>query len=284
MNAVTAFLDYLRAERRASANTVDAYGRDLAMFTDFLANERHGETVEKATDFDVRAFLASREGHDSAATLNRRIATIKSFYVFAHENGLSVHNPTRRVKPPKMERRLPETPSKADVAAIIKASATDLRSRALVEFLASTGCRISEALALNVGDIDAADNAVRVFGKGQKERVVFLNKSARSALVAYLRDRRVTDRKDAPLFADRSGKRLERTAAGHAIKGASKLAGFDFSPHDMRHAFATRMLDAGANIREVQESLGHASVATTQRYTHVSLKNLKDAHRRAMGG
>lgn len=296
--AAAGFKTHLLAERNASALTVEAYMGDLGQF----AAWKWKGGVEPpfpwplATRDDARGFLAflSRNGH-GAVSVRRKISAVRTFYRYLMKSGVSASNPFAGLKGPRKPSRLPKAISKEDVVRFLSRPAKDLadgligeyaalRDSAVFEFLYSTGCRISEALSLKWESVDLEHGSAVVRGKGSKERMVVLGAPAVAALRRMRRcaerdrpqcagpDSRVFlgDRK-APLSASFVELRMKRYLAEAGLPG-------DLSPHKLRHSFATHLLDAGADLRSVQEMLGHASLSTTQIYTHVSVERLKDEY------
>ncbi|MFZ0323557.1 MAG: site-specific tyrosine recombinase XerD [Actinomycetes bacterium] len=300
--AVRAYLDHLNVERGLARNTLISYRRDLDRYLAFCRDRGVGD-VAAVTPADVSSFVASlREGDADSAALKassaaRTLAAVRGLHRFAVRDGLSTTDPAHEVRPPKPPRRLPRAIPLADVERLLAAAADpatdrELRDRALLELLYGTGARISEAVGLDVDDIDLAGRTVRVLGKGSKERIVPLGRFAADALDAYLvrgRPALVGPRSGAAVFLNSRGGRLTRQSAWSVLQQAADQAGLTVavSPHTLRHSFATHLLDGGADVRVVQELLGHASVTTTQAYTLVTVDRLREvyatAHPRARG-
>ncbi len=300
--AIDRYLRHLVVERGLSANTLAAYRRDLAAFRDVLREQ--GRTApEQLTRADVAAFLARIGGRSdaplAASSLARMLSSVRGFSRFLVQEGLAAEDAAADAPPPKLPFRLPKAISIEQMASVLAATDGDepqqLRDKALLELLYATGARISEAVALNVDDVisDAGTSGelIRVLGKGGKQRIVPLGSFARAALDAYLvRARPVFSPRGAAtpaLFLGARGARLSRQNAWLIIRAAAERAslGLDISPHTFRHSFATHLLTGGADVRVVQELLGHASVSTTQLYTLVTADALRDmyttAHPRA---
>ncbi|MDO8144939.1 MULTISPECIES: site-specific tyrosine recombinase XerD [unclassified Isoptericola] len=300
------YLAHLRVERGLSTNTVQAYRRDLTRYADFLGVRGRTAPAE-VTEADVEAYLdAVRAGDDggrplSASSTARALAALRGWHRFALAEGDADTDPSADVAAPTKTRRLPHALSVDAVARLLAAAsagdgATGLRDRALLELLYSTGGRISEVVGLDVDDVGTED-AVRLFGKGGKERVVPVGSYARDAIDAYLVRARpalveagsVRGRSTPALFLNARGTRLSRQSAWAVLQRAADRAGIaeHVSPHTLRHSFATHLLAGGADVRVVQELLGHASVTTTQIYTMVTPEALREvyaaAHPRALG-
>ncbi|HET7430008.1 MAG TPA: site-specific tyrosine recombinase XerD [Nocardioides sp.] len=299
--AVRTYLEHLSVERGLAANTLSSYRRDLRRYVEHLAGQGVDE-LDAVTEATVTGFLvALREGDAdhpalSATSAARTVVAVRGFHKFAVADGLATHDPAGAVKPPAAAKRLPKALPLADVEAILEAAGVAgttlaVRDRALLEVLYATGARISEAVGLDVDDLDPVDHTVLLRGKGGKERLVPVGSFAREAIDAYLvRGRPELVSASTPggaLFLNSRGGRLSRQSAWAVLVRAAERAGVtrDVSPHTLRHSFATHLLEGGADVRVVQELLGHASVTTTQVYTQVTVDNLREvfasAHPRA---
>jgi integrase/recombinase XerD len=301
--ALRTYLDHLNVERGLAANTLTSYRRDLRRYLGFLADAGI-EDVDAVTEADVSAFVMRlREGDAdhrplSATSAGRTVVAVRGFHRFCVTDGLATHDPAAGVRPPAPVRRLPKALPLADVEAILDAAGSAgttlaLRDRALLELLYGTGARISEAVGLDVDDVDRVDATVLLRGKGSKERLVPIGSFALAAIDAYLTRARPelasagTSERAGALFLNARGGRLSRQSAWTVLVKAADRAGVrrDVSPHTLRHSFATHLLEGGADVRVVQELLGHASVTTTQIYTLVTVDNLREvfaaAHPRA---
>ncbi|MCM3696343.1 site-specific tyrosine recombinase XerD [Microbacterium oleivorans] len=294
--AVDAFLRHITIERGLSAHTVSAYRRDLAGYLDWLA--QHGaEDTEVVTTELVTRFAAERAASDpppASTSLARLQSAVRSFHRFLAREGIATDDPTVRLRPPKAPLRLPKALPVDDVIRLLDAAGPapadaapgeliGLRDRALLELLYATGARVSEIVDLDVDDLMHGE-VLRVRGKGSKERIVPVGSYARASVDAYLtrarpelsRRGRATPR----AFLGARGAPLSRQSAWLVIQQAAQRAGITahVSPHTLRHSFATHLLQGGADVRVVQEMLGHASVATTQIYTHVTVDALRDVY------
>lgn len=300
--AVEVYLRHVTIERGLSPHTVDAYRRDLAGYRDWLAE--HGvDDPAAVTPGLIGEFVAERAGVEprpAASSLARLQSAIRSFHRFLLRDGLALADPSAKLRPPKLPERLPKALTIAQVERLLDASgpAPDagvpadpvaVRDRALVELLYATGARVSEVVQLDVDDL-AHGEVIRVRGKGAKERIVPVGSYARAATDAYLVRARPElvrrGRGASALFLGARGAPLSRQSAWLVLQAAAERADLPpVSPHTLRHSFATHLLQGGADVRVVQELLGHASVATTQIYTHVSVDALRDiyvsAHPRA---
>lgn len=310
---LSSYLAHLAVERGLSANTLASYRRDLRRYVEHLRS-RGLETFAQVAEADVVAFLAAlREGDEDhpalvASSAARAVSAVRGLHRFAVREGVAGHDPAHEVRPPRQLRRLPKAISVAEVERLIAACGPDdsplaLRNRALLEVLYGTGARISEAVGLAVDDVPTGpardrdgdhgheQDQVRLRGKGGRTRVVPLGRFARQALDAYLvraRPRLAAHGRGTPaLFLNARGGRLTRQGAWEVLQAAAERAGLSgVSPHMLRHSFATHLLDGGADVRVVQELLGHASVTTTQVYTLVTVDKLREvyaaAHPRAL--
>ena len=304
------FLTHIEAERNFSPHTVRSYCTDLEQFCRFLAagpsaaemsaddlpelaEVPRGMLTERLLGLEpltVRAYLAMmRNSGYSKSTIARKLATLRSFYKFLVRTERIESSPVSVVRTPRQDKHLPRFLDIQQMEALLAApDATTLlgaRDRAILETIYSAGLRISELVGLDLGDIDEFTGALRIEGKGRKERLVPLGGMAVEAIEAYLtmRGARAGARRGGALFVNRFGKRLSARSVRRSLDKYLVIAGIAFhvSPHTLRHSFATHMLDAGADLRSVQEMLGHASLSTTQVYTHLTTRRLKDVYRRA---
>jgi integrase/recombinase XerD len=297
------FLVYLVAERGLSDNTIAAYRRDLDRYLAFLAT-REIDRAERVDTGTVRSFVASvsasTHGPDEepykATSVSRALSAVRSFHRFLLREGVVDHDPTVEVVRPRLPRALPHPLGVDEVRRLVEApdpaTPSGLRDRAILEVLYGAGLRVSELTNLDVDDVDLSDGYLRVLGKGGKEREVPIGRHARAALQAYLTRARPSmagPRSRGAVFLNTRGGRLTRQSCAKLLGVHASAAGVGrrVSPHDLRHSFATHLLEGGADVRVVQELLGHASVATTQIYTLVTKEHLRavylTAHPRARG-
>ncbi|GAB3813810.1 site-specific tyrosine recombinase XerD [Tessaracoccus terricola] len=291
-DVVADYLGHVRVERGLAANTVAAYRRDLARYVLFL-RERGIEDLSGVTLVELSEFVRELSPQVARASVARVVVSVRNLHAFAHEEGLTPANPALELHPPKLEQRLPKALTVAEVQDLLDAPDRDdvvgLRDAVLLELLYGTGARISEVCALDVDDLTAVlddnDAGLRLLGKGGKERIVPLGSYARAAVDAYLvRGRPVlaerARRAQPALLLNQRGGRLSRQSAWAVIGATAERAGIstEVSPHSLRHSFATHLLDGGADVRVVQELLGHASVATTQIYTLVTIDSLREVY------
>ena len=284
----TAYLDYLRDERNASPRTVDNYDRALRAAADFLG----AKSWREASADDFRAYLfALMKRERSRATIRLEFAALRSFYRFLSERKGLAANPLVAVSLPKAEKRLPVFLTTTQIGALLRAPHAakpekqapawlPWRDAAILELFYSSGLRLSELASLDVRDIDPYNETVRVLGKGAKERIVPVGEPALEAIQHYRQRAKV---QSGPLFISKLRRRMGSSAVWALVKKYLRLAQIPVpaSPHKLRHSFATHMLDAGADLRSVQSLLGHASLSTTQIYTHVTTERLKKAYDQA---
>jgi len=292
-DTIRAFMSFLEVERNASTETIRNYQSDLRQLASFLRGADRASRAIRAdhiTTEDIRAYLhqLDRKG-EKASSLARKLAAVRSFYRFLLREGSAQKNPAEDIRSPKLPKPLPRVLTKDDAGALMEfpegRSTLSLRDRALLETLYSTGARVSEAIGITVGDLDETEGLVHLRGKGRKERVVPIGDVATRAIRAY---RNGLEPKDGgrqlatPLFLNHRGGRLTtRSVARIVARYSGRLAGGAVSPHALRHSYATHLLDEGADLRSIQEMLGHASLSTTQKYTHLAGDRLAAVYDRA---
>lgn len=283
--ALEDFGNYLRLERGLSENTVSSYVSDVALFFDYLSSVEGGSAPERPEDCDrycVSSYLAGRLDTLSSRSQARVLTSIRTFFSFMMEEGRCDENPCELIDTPKPQRKLPVVLSVEEVGRMI--SSVDLtdplghRNKAILEVMYGCGLRVSEAVSIRVTDIFAGEQFIRVIGKGDKQRLVPIGECALSAIRYYMPDRqRILDScktamKDTDvLFLNRRGKPMTRVMVFNIVREAASRAGIakDISPHTLRHSFATHLIENGADLRAVQQMLGHESIMTTEIYTHV---------------
>lgn len=287
MKDIDRYITHLRTRRNLSANTCEAYGRDLAQFFTFVATD----DPAAVTRAQVRLFLGSlvRRGLDKRSAA-RKLSAVKSFFKYAIREDLIKQNPAAGLRSPKLEKKLPTFLSEREAGTAVAAAAAQGRDgdrdAAILELLYGSGLRSSELLGLRAGDVDLAGGTVRVTGKGNKQRIVPVTRPAAAALKKLMAGLYP----EQPVFLGSHGRALPRRQLQRIVKRAIRAAGHrgKASPHVLRHTFATHLLDRGADLKAVKELLGHASLSTTQIYTHVTMDRLKkvyrQAHPRAGGG
>ena len=272
---------YIKSEKCLSENTVEAYLRDIDEFMHFVLRT-FDVAYDQVESFMIERFMARLfDKGRSGASQARSLSGIKSFYNFLLLSYKIEQLPTESVDPPKAERVLPDVLSLAEIDAMLAtfdmSSVKGCRDNAIVEVLYSTGLRVSELVSLRIGDLFFGEGYIRVIGKGDKQRIVPIGAVARDKIQLYMELRRPKRASDATLFLNNRGEKLTRVMVFNIIKQAALLAGIDkpISPHTLRHSYATHMLEGGANIRQVQELLGHESISTTEVYTHLDRKHLR---------
>jgi len=281
---VDKFVRYLEIEKEASPHTITNYKIDLREFSDFLSS-RQIETVDYLF---IRQFLAHlRQKKLSGSSISRRLSCLRSFFKFLVREGLIKNNPLTGVSTPKKGRRLPVYMQEAEVLKLLSAPGKDLtgiRDRAILEALYSTGIRVSELVNMNIDNCDFISGVIKVYGKGKKERFVPIGDRAVKAIREYLKtssSMRPGNKK--AVFLNKNGGRLTDRSVRRVMARCINRASLknNISPHTLRHSFATHMLNRGADLRAVQELLGHANLSTTQIYTHVTTERLKDTYKKA---
>jgi integrase/recombinase XerC len=281
------FTTYLQIERDVSPHTLAAYRSDLAQLLTFAVREKGG-TVS-ARDIDhllLRRYLAGLSKDNRKSSIGRKLAAIRSFFRFLLRRGIIEKNPAELIATPKKEQQLPFHLDIDQATTLMEAPDDEqkyaLRDRAILELLYSSGLRVSELTGLNIGELDLAAGMVRVTGKGGKERIVPVGSRALEALQKYL-DQRSDDTTRGALFLNTRGGRINRRSVARIVDvHVIRIAAFkQISPHTLRHTFATHMLEGGADLRAIQELLGHASLSTTQKYTHVNIDRLMEVYDKA---
>jgi integrase/recombinase XerC len=297
-----AFLEQLSLNENASDHTVRAYESDLTQFLAFLASQlarrKHEVTPQYIDRAQVRAFLSDlHQRGNSRASAARKLAAIRAFGRFLRREGVVNDDPAALVGTPKREQRLPAHLGEAEIAQLLEMPDTTQplgrRDRAILEMFYASGLRLSELVGLDVADVNLSSRVVRVMGKGRKERIVPFNRSAEAALRAWLKDWETLGVSAAlaprgregghPLFLNYQGRRLSTRSVDRLVRKyvAACSTRFGISPHALRHSFATHLLQRGADLRAIQELLGHARLSTTQRYTHLNAAQLMDVYRKA---
>ena len=275
------FISYLQIEKNYSPHTITNYSLDLTEFMDFMENI----PVERVRYLHLRKYLAHlRTQHLKPRSVARKLSSLRSFFRFLQKEGLIQENPAVLLMTPKLDKSLPKFLSENEMVALIESPGLEKpagkRDRAILETLYSSGIRVSELVGLNVDQVDFISNIIRVMGKGKKERLVPIGEKALDALKAYLDARHVPNR---ALFLNKNGTRLSDRSVRNIINKyiLSASLRMNVSPHVLRHSFATHLLERGADLRSVQELLGHVNLSTTQIYTHVTTERLKSVYDRA---
>ncbi|MCC7084584.1 MAG: tyrosine recombinase XerC [Pirellulales bacterium] len=293
-DAISRFLQFLQVERNASDLTIKSYREDLDHLATFLAEASGGNSpaAEAITTLDLRGYVAAlHEAGYAKTTIARRLASMRSFFRFGQRDGWTKANPAKPLRNPRKPRDLPHFLSSDDVGKLLEAPLANrpfgLRDRAMLETMYSAGLRVSELVGLNDDDIDQSAGIMRVRGKGRKERLAPVGSYAHQAIERWLQKRHLAESlkksPSPPIFTNKFGKRLTTRSVGRLLEKHIETAGLDrrTTPHTLRHSFATHLLDRGADIRSVQELLGHKSLGTTQIYTHLTTANLRKVYEKA---
>jgi integrase/recombinase XerC len=290
------FEQYLSAERNASAHTSRGYLHDLAEFDLFLQEKGYGAAgLADIDNFAVRAWLACLAKTNKKSSQARKLSSIKAFFRFLKQQGIIEHNPAQPVKTPRQDTYLPRHLSVDEMFAVLDSMPQDsmlqVRDRAILELLYSSGMRVSELVGLNRNGFELAEGSIKVFGKRRKERIVPVGKKSVACIERYIAASSDLCRttygdgvqKKLPLFLNRNGGRLTARSIARIVDRYTLQAGVlhKMSPHGVRHSFATHMLNAGADLRAIQELLGHESLSTTQKYTHLNIDKLMEVYDRA---
>jgi integrase/recombinase XerC len=281
------FSSYLENERRSSIHTVKNYLVDLTQFLDFLTNRKKTLNVHEIDQTMVREYLGTLFGKKNPTSIARKLSSIRSFFDFCQRRGLVKNNPGKEVPAPKVPKRVPKFLTVDEVFALLDSpdgsAALGRRDKAILELLYASGLRVSELVGLNITDVNLEEGTVRVLGKGRKERIVPVGKKACEALRNYLdlRPALVSAAADhTAIFVNRNGTRLSTRAVERLLIKYIKQSGIQkaATPHVLRHTFATHLLNAGADMRGIQELLGHSSLSTTQKYTHVGIEKMMEVY------
>lgn len=282
---VEKFINYLKVEKNSSDHTIKNYGIDLKVFSDFLGDK----DISSVDHLALRRFLADmRAKNYSKRTVARHLASLRTFFKFLFREGLIKTNPATAVITPKLDKKLPNILDADKIDRLMQAppdkTTAGLRDRALFETLYSTGARVSELVGLDSDDVDFISGVVKLFGKGKKERIVPIGEPALKAIRQYMKSREGRNVKDRnAIFLNKAGGRLTDRSVRRILDKHISAASIEMkvSPHSLRHSFATHLLDRGADLRSVQELLGHMNLSTTQIYTHVSTERLKAVYDKA---
>ena len=285
------FLRYIEVQKGYSRNTMRAYASDLRDFFDFLAS-REGfnekDSIDDITMHHIRAYIGSIYKSHKKTTIVRKLSAIRSFFNFLEKRGISKKNPAWNISSPRSEKYLPRYLNVDEVFKLLDIKAGEgwraLRDMAILELLYSCGIRAGELRNLNIEDVDTNDRTIKIRGKGDKERIVPIGTHALNALQRYLDSvKKIIKGQNSPLIINAKGKRLSTRSIRRIVKKYAIMSGlsWDVSPHSLRHSFATHLLEGGADLRAVQELLGHSNISTTQKYTHLTLDRLMEVYDRA---
>lgn len=274
-STISEYIDHLNTEKSLSDNTISSYSRDLTLLADYV-KDKTPENTNQITRKEINQYIRElRNQNLSASTINRKIVSIKGFFSWAHNKGIYNTDPTITLEQPKIERFLPRVLSVKEIESIIDKAQTH-KDKAIIDLLYSSGLRVSELINIKRNDINLKANYLKCTGKGNKERLLPFGDKVKYALNIYLQEENVPE--DGYLFIDKNSNPLSRHYIWRLVKQLSKHLGKNITPHTLRHSFATHMLENGADLRVVQELLGHSDISTTQIYTHISKKRLKDVY------
>ncbi len=279
---IAQYLEYLEAERGLSQNTIDAYRRDLSSFCDFLTEVEKVEDLEKIKRNHINYFIKElHEKNYSPTSVTRKIAAIRGWFRWLFANEIVSNDPSLSIELPKLRKTLPKVVSVSEIEKILASSLSEIET-VMMELLYGTGLRVSELAGLELNNIELSSKYIRCVGKGSKERIIPIGEKAKSAVLKYLKKRELLMKKfrleTKRFLVKDNGKLMTRQDVYVFIKRQGELLKKHISPHTLRHSFATHMLENGADLRVVQELLGHSDVSTTQLYTHVSKKRLKEVY------
>ncbi len=289
-NYVQQFISYLASERGLAQNTLESYGRDLRYFQQYLESNQLTFATGSTNEI-IRTYLDELKKQGKAvSTISRNLAALKSFYQYLLKEQYLDVDPASKIESPKLEKKLPQVLSVQQVELLLKQPNINLpaglRDKAMLELLYATGIRVSELITINVNDVNLELGYIKCFGRGAKERVVPLGSIASKCVAQYLRKGRTTlvrSKQEEAMFVNHHGRRLTRQGFWKIIKKYASEAHIEqkITPHTLRHSFATHLLENGADLRSVQEMLGHADISTTQIYTHVTKNRLKEVYDKA---
>ncbi|MEA1964293.1 MAG: site-specific tyrosine recombinase XerD [Candidatus Aerophobetes bacterium] len=281
LETVSSFLNYLSVERGLSPHTIDAYRKDLLQYTSWLKRD----VTEVDSSLLGRYISELRESYE-ASSISRKISVIRMFYRFLSMEGEIGDNPLEEITSPRVGRKIPAFLSEREVERLLNAPSPDslygIRDKAILEVLYGAGLRISELVGLDVNDLNLSKGWIKVLGKGSKERITPLGRKACYWIRSYLKEKKKKDKKGRPLFCNRYGRRISRQSCWKSVKKYALEAGITkrISPHTLRHSFATHLLSREADLRSVQELLGHTNISTTQIYTHITQERLRKVYKK----
>ncbi len=289
--SIIAFLEFLKTEKNYSKHTCRSYLTDLKEFIKFLSENIYKDKkvlTSDITPLTLKQYLAYLHKKNKKSTIARKLSSIRSFSAYLLKNKITDKNEADEIKNPKMEKQVPSYLTVDEIFRLLDSIMDDtlinIRNKAIFEVMYSTGIRVSELVGMNMSDIDFNNAAVRVIGKGNKERIVPLGGKAVTALQEYRKrlelEKKIISDNNSPMFLNKNNGRISARSVGRILEGIILKCGIavPISPHGIRHSFATHMLDAGADLRSVQKMLGHKSLSTTQRYTHISIDRLMQVY------
>lgn len=279
---ISEYLEYLEIEKGLSKNTLEAYRRDLTLFINFCLTKGSNEITDIKRSDITSYIMKLKEEHYTPSSVTRKIASLRGFFKWFCANEYSSKNPVQTLEQPKLPKHLPKVMTVEEINSIINSNLNTIQSL-IVELLYGCGLRVSELVNLNINDIDMKSKYVKCYGKGSKERIVPFGQKAKSALQKYYQERDLIVlqnhlEKNKKLFLKNNGKSITRQDVYNFIRSQGDKINKHITPHTLRHSFATHLLENGADLRVVQELLGHSDVSTTQLYTHITKKRLKEVY------
>ena len=283
-NFIKQFEQYIGTERNYSANTLRAYSRDLCEFGDFLKSGNNAQNINEVNDVLIRRFIGLLNNKNSKSTIERKLASLRAFFEFLQREKIIKANPAKLIPSPKKEKKLPVFLSVDEMFRLIdqdlSKGAVGLRNKAILELMYSSGIRVGELVNLKLDNLNIENNEIKLLGKGSKERIVPVGKKAIISLLAYLQSREVLKPKTDKLFVNNRGTQISERSIGRIVKKFAQAACLskNVSPHALRHSFATHLLGSGADLRAIQDMLGHSSLSVTQKYTHTSIERIMNVY------
>ncbi len=283
-NFIKQFEQYIGTERNYSANTLRAYSRDLCEFGDFLKSGNNAQNINEVNDVLIRRFIGLLNNKNSKSTIERKLASLRAFFEFLQREKIIKANPAKLIPSPKKEKKLPVFLSVDEMFRLIdqdlSKGAVGLRNKAILELMYSSGIRVGELVNLILDNLNIENSEIKLLGKGSKERIVPVGKKAIISLLAYLQSREVLKPKTDKLFVNNRGTHISERSIGRIVKKFAQAACLskNVSPHALRHSFATHLLGSGADLRAIQDMLGHSSLSVTQKYTHTSIERIMNVY------
>ncbi len=288
MEAIKLFIEYLLYEKRYSERTAESYGKDLELMHRYFTSKN--QHLVDLSDDDIKEYLSEIYNDTAASSLHRKLASIRHFYTFLFRRGIITDNPSAALTSPRMEKHLPNFLTREEVLALVEFhyphTEKGLRDKAIMELLYSSGIRVGELAHMKIADADLNTGMLRVLGKGKKERLIPITIEAIESIKNYLHIRSTAKDRSAPLFVNKFGDALTERGVQYVLDRRALEAGISrtVTPHMLRHSFATHFLENGMHLRYLQSMLGHSNLSTTELYTHLSIKELKNVYNKAHPG
>jgi integrase/recombinase XerC len=284
-NLIKQFEKYIDTERNYSANTLRAYKRDLTEFGDFIVESYNdAQDLNNISDSDIRRFIGLLNKKNSKSTIERKLASLRAFFEFLQKENIVTANPAKLIPSPKREKKLPVFLSVDEIFRLIdqdlSEGVTGLRNKAILELMYSSGIRVGELVNLTLDNLNIEKRELKLLGKGSKERIVPVGKKAIQSVLEYLEKRQVLKPKTDKVFLNNRGAKISERSIGRIVKKFAQAACLskNISPHALRHSFATHLLGSGADLRAIQDMLGHSSLSVTQKYTHTSIERIMNVY------